>query len=92
MRFASGWYSVPTRPICSTVRLQRQGGRLLIADQDGEVVADHALAAPGEASVLDGPLLRPEAANLALVGPPGTGKSHTPALGHAAVIAGHRVK
>ena len=32
-------------------------------------------------------------ANLALIGPPGTGKSHTLiALGHAAVIAGHRVK
>ena len=32
-------------------------------------------------------------ANLALVGPPGTGKSHTLiALGHAAVTAGHRVK
>ena len=32
-------------------------------------------------------------ANLAMIGPPGTGKSHTLiALGHAAVTAGHRVK
>lgn len=32
-------------------------------------------------------------ANLALVGPPGTGKSHTLiALGHTAALAGHRVK
>lgn len=32
-------------------------------------------------------------ANLALIGPPGTGKSHTLiALGHLAVTAGHRVK
>jgi DNA replication protein DnaC len=32
-------------------------------------------------------------ANLALIGPPGTGKSHTLiGLGHAAVAAGHRVK
>jgi DNA replication protein DnaC len=31
--------------------------------------------------------------NLALIGPPGTGKSHTLiALGHAAVLAGHRVR
>ncbi|MET0863301.1 MAG: IS21 family transposase [Nakamurella sp.] len=53
VRFASARYSVPTRLIGSTVRLLQQGGRLLIADSTGEVVADHALAAPGEASVLD---------------------------------------
>lgn len=53
VRFASARYSVPTRLIGSSVRLLQQGGRLLIADPSGEVVADHALAAPGEASVLD---------------------------------------
>ena len=53
VRFASARYSVPTRLIGTTVRLVQNGGRLLIAEPTGEVVADHALAAPGEASVLD---------------------------------------
>jgi hypothetical protein len=53
VRFASARYSVPTRLIGSTVRLVQAGGRLLIAEATGEVVADHALVAPGEASVLD---------------------------------------
>jgi hypothetical protein len=39
--------------IGTTVRLVQNGGRLLISEPTGEVVADHALAAPGEASVLD---------------------------------------
>ena len=46
-------YSVPTRLIGSTVRLVQNGGRLLIAEPTGEVVADHPLTPPGEASVLD---------------------------------------
>ncbi len=53
VRFASARYSVPTRLIGSTVRLVQNGGRLLIAEPTGEVVADHPLTAPGEASVLD---------------------------------------
>ena len=53
VRFASARYSVPTRLIGTTVRVVQAGGRLLIAEPTGEVVADHALAAPGEARVLD---------------------------------------
>jgi hypothetical protein len=53
VRFASARYSVPTRLIGATVRLVQNGGRLLIAEPTGEVVADHPLTAPGEASVLD---------------------------------------
>ena len=53
VRFASARYSVPTRLIGTTVRLVQNGGRLLIAEPTGEVVADHPLTAPGEASVLD---------------------------------------
>nr|BAF48498.1 putative transposase [Rhodococcus rhodochrous] len=54
VRFASARYSVPTRLIGTTVTLTQDGARLLIVDpSSGEVVADHALAAPGTASVLD---------------------------------------
>ena len=53
VRFASARYSVPTRLIGTTVRLVQNGGRLLIAEPTGEVVADHPLTAPGEAVVLD---------------------------------------
>ena len=53
VRFASARYSVPTRLIGTTVRLVQNGGRLLIAEPTGEVVADHPLTPPGEVSVLD---------------------------------------
>jgi hypothetical protein len=53
VRFASARYSVPTRLIGTTVRLVQNGGRLLITEPTGEVVADHPMTAPGEASVLD---------------------------------------
>lgn len=54
VRFASARYSVPTRLIGTRVILQPAGGRMLIIDPDtGEVVAEHTLIAPGEASVLD---------------------------------------
>jgi transposase len=54
VRFASARYSVPTRLIGATVRLVQSEGRLLIVDQScGEVVAEHDLAMPGTASVLD---------------------------------------
>jgi len=53
VRFASARYSVPTRLIGATVRLVQNGGRLLITEPTGEVVADHPMTPPGEASVLD---------------------------------------
>src|SRR6266540_3898873 len=54
VRFASARYSVPTRLIGSSVGLRTDDGRLLvIVTGSGEVVAEHSLVAPGEASVLD---------------------------------------
>src|SRR6266545_2952184 len=54
VRFASARYSVPTRLIGSSVGLRTDDGRLLvIVTGTGEVVAEHSLVAPGEASVLD---------------------------------------
>jgi transposase len=54
VRFSSARYSVPTRLIGARVLLQPVEGRMLIIDPvSGEVVADHALVAPGEVSVLD---------------------------------------
>jgi hypothetical protein len=54
VRFASARYSVPARLIGSQVQLRAGDGRLLaIADSAGEVVAEHMLVAPGEASVRD---------------------------------------
>jgi len=54
VRFASARYSVPTRLIGTTVRVVQDGGRLLLVEPaSGQVVADHELAAPGEARVLD---------------------------------------
>jgi transposase len=54
VRFASARYSVPTRLIGTEVRLRADDGRLLvITAAAGEVVAEHALVAPGEASVRD---------------------------------------
>jgi transposase len=54
VRFGSARYSVPTRLIGHTVELRNTDGRLLVVETPtGEVVADHALVAPGEASVAD---------------------------------------
>jgi hypothetical protein len=54
VRFGSARYSVPTRWIGARVAVVESGGRLLISDiATGEVVADHAPVAPGEAAVLD---------------------------------------
>src|SRR5579859_3652325 len=53
VRFGSARYSVPTRLIGQHVAVTESGGRMLVIDAaTGEVLADHALAAPGEASVL----------------------------------------
>jgi IstB-like ATP binding protein len=103
VRFASARYSVPVRLIGAQVRLRTDDGRLLvILTADGDVVAEHMLVAPGEASVRGpGPTLDYLASlewiqakeNLCLVGPAGTGKSHVlVALGIAAVHAGHKVR
>jgi transposase len=54
VRFGSARYSVPVRLIGSKVRLRVDDGRLLaIVAATGEVVAEHVLVAPGEASVRD---------------------------------------
>jgi hypothetical protein len=54
VRFGSARYSVPTRLIGQTVGLRTDDGRLLaVFTGTGEVVAEHVLVAPGEASVRD---------------------------------------
>ncbi|MDF6104108.1 Mu transposase domain-containing protein, partial [Gordonia hongkongensis] len=54
IRYASARYSVPNRLIGATVTLLQDGGTLLIAEPaSGEVVAEHALAAPGEVVLND---------------------------------------
>jgi hypothetical protein len=54
VRFGSARYSVPTRLIGAMVAVIETDRRLLVTDlATGEVVADHAPVAPGEASVLD---------------------------------------
>jgi hypothetical protein len=54
VRFASARYSVPTRLIGAQVHLRVDDGRLLaVAAATGEIVAEHMLVAPGEASVRD---------------------------------------
>ncbi len=52
VRFGSARYSVPTIHIGRQVELVAQDGRILVILL-GEIVADHALVAPGETSVLD---------------------------------------
>ena len=54
VRFASARYSVPVRLIGEQVGLRTDDGRLLvIMTATGQVVAEHVLVAPGEASVRD---------------------------------------
>ena len=54
VRFASARYSVPVRLIGSQVQLRTDDGRLLaVVAATGEIVAEHVLVAPGEASVRD---------------------------------------
>jgi len=52
VRIGSARYSVPVRLIGHSVEVIAAHGRVTVLDAD-EVVADHALVAPGEASVLD---------------------------------------
>lgn len=54
VRFASARYSVPVRLIATVVTLVHSDGQLVIVDPaSGEIVAEHDLAQPGTASVLD---------------------------------------
>ncbi len=54
VRFASARYSVPVALIGAEVRVRADEGRLLaIMTAGGQVVAEHMLVAPGEASVRD---------------------------------------
>ena len=54
VRFGSARYSVPVRLIGTQVAVRAGDGRLLVVvTSTGQVVAEHILAAPGEASVLD---------------------------------------
>jgi transposase len=54
VRFGSARYSVPVALIGTEVGVRTDDGRLLvIVARTGEVVAEHVLVAPGEASVLD---------------------------------------
>lgn len=54
VRFASARYSVPTRLIGARVAVAESDGRLLVTDPaTGQIVADHAPVAPGEASICD---------------------------------------
>jgi transposase len=54
VRFGSARYSVPTRLVGTEVGLRTDDGRLLVVvSPTGEVVAEHTLLAPGEASVRD---------------------------------------
>jgi hypothetical protein len=53
VRFGSARYSVPMQLIGHHVQLRVSHGRLSVLGSAGQIVADHALIAPGEASVLD---------------------------------------
>jgi hypothetical protein len=54
VRFGSARYSVPTRLVGATVLLTVTGDRLSVLESfTGEVVAEHALVAPGEVSIVD---------------------------------------
>jgi transposase len=54
VRFGSARYSVPNRLIGVRVAIVEADGRLLVTDlATGQIVADHAAVAPGEAAVLD---------------------------------------
>jgi hypothetical protein len=54
IRWGSARYSVPNHLIGATVAVIESGGRLLVTDTaTGEIVADHAPVAPGEAAITD---------------------------------------
>jgi hypothetical protein len=54
VRFGSARYSVPNRLIAAVVLITVAEGRVRVLEPfTGEIVADHALVAPGEVSVVD---------------------------------------
>lgn len=60
VRFASARYSVPNRHLGATVQVVAdQTGVTILVPQTGEILAEHPLMAPGEASVLDAHYGRP---------------------------------
>src|SRR5262244_996599 len=85
VRFASARYSVPTRLIGEQVGLRTDDGRLLvIVTGTGEVVAEHVLVAPGEASVRDEHYGGPRPAPRRAVRPKTAAEKEFCALGPAA--------
>ena len=60
VRFGSARYSVPNRHLGATVQVVAgQGGITILASGTGEILAEHPLMAPGEASVIDAHYGRP---------------------------------
>jgi hypothetical protein len=87
VRFASARYSVPVRLIGESVRLRTDDGRLLvILTAAGQVVAEHVLVAPGEASVRDEHYGGPRPAPRRAVRPRTTAEKEFCALGPAAEV------
>jgi len=85
VRFGSARYSVPVRLIGETVRLRTDDGRLLvIMTRTGQVVAEHFLVAPGEASVRDEHYGGPRPAPRRAVRPKTTAEKEFCALGPVA--------
>jgi hypothetical protein len=85
VRFASARYSVPTRLIGTSAGLRTDDGRLLvIVTGTGEVVAEHSLVAPGEASVLDAHYGGPQPAPQRAVRPKTVAEKEFCALGGVA--------
>ena len=85
IRFGSARYSVPTRLIGTPVGIRTDDGRLLVVlTTSGEVVAEHTLVAPGEASVLDVHYGGPRPAPRRAVRPKSTAEKQFCALGPVA--------
>jgi hypothetical protein len=85
VRFGSARYSVPVRLIGQTVGLRTDDGRLLvIMTATGQVIAEHVLVAPGEASVRDEHYGGPRPAPRRAVRPKTAAEKEFCALGPAA--------
>ena len=85
VRFGSARYSVPMRLIGESVGVRTDDGRLLVVvTGSGEVVAEHILVAPGEASVLDAHYGGPRPAPRRAVRPKSVAEKEFCALGGVA--------